>query len=373
MLKLPEKIKKLYLDIAKQQNISEEDIFSNLKWLRFYLDFCHKYAYLKSSPDSLVLFMEKLKQKQQTEQQIKLAKRAINLFYKLIECHNKNGKQNPQFKQTEIKKQPQTTSREGEITKNQSWEKEYQTLKNEIKIRQLSPKTYKAYKGWVYRFQAFLKSKSPALLTSNDAKQYITNLAVVENVSASSQNQAFNALLFFYRYVIRKDFGQFDNIPRAKKIKYEPAVLSRREVDAILENLVYPVKLCGQVLYGCGLRLAEGVNLRIRDFDFDEGIITVFGKGRKFRKIFLPKRIIPDLQAHFKRVENLYIQDMKASFDGAFMPDQVENKYKNSAKDFGWQFAFPAKRLTRLTGTKIYRRYHIHESVIQKSIKSITE
>lgn len=111
--------------------------------------------------------------------------------------------------------------------------------------------------------------------------------------------KAFNALLFFYRYVLKIEFGDFKDIPRAKRTKYAPSVLSRKEIDDIIDNLEYPYSLVVKLLYGCGLRLNEGLNLRVRDFDFDEGIVTIYGKGRKFRKVLLPKRVIPELKNHF--------------------------------------------------------------------------
>ncbi|MDZ7721660.1 MAG: integron integrase [candidate division KSB1 bacterium] len=251
---------------------------------------------------------------------------------------------------------------------DQNWQHEHKRLIEEIRIRQYSPRTLKSYTTWIYKFQAFVKSKSPQLIESNDAKQFITFLSV--KVSASTQNQALNALLFFFRHVLDKEFSHFDNISHAKRTKYTPTVLSRKEIDDILVNLNYPFNLIVQLLYGCGLRLNEVINLRVHDFDFDNGTLTVFGKGRKFRKVLLPKKIIPDLQEHLRRVKKLHKQDLSNNYSGVFMPDQVELKYKNSAKELAWQFFFPAKQLTRIPDTKTCRRYHLHESHVQKAVKA---
>ncbi len=126
---------------------------------------------------------------------------------------------------------------------HESWENEFQMLKNEITLRQYSLKTLKSYTTWVRRFHAFLKSKSPKLIEWMDAKEFITHLAEKKQVSASTQNQAFNALLFFYRYILKKEYGDFKNIPRAKRTKYAPAILSRKEIDDIIDNLEYPYTL----------------------------------------------------------------------------------------------------------------------------------
>ena len=250
-----------------------------------------------------------------------------------------------------------------------NWQNEHKRLTEEIRIRQYSPRTLKSYSTWIRKFQTFVKSKSPRLVESNDAKQFITFLSV-NKVSASTQNQAFNALLFFFRYVLDKEFKQFDNISRTKRTKYTPTVLSRKEIDDILVNLRYPFNLIVQLLYGCGLRLNEVINLRVHDFDFDNGNLTVFGKGRKFRKVLLPQKSIPDLREHLRRVKKLHKQDLSKHYSGVFMPDQVEGKYKNSAKELAWQFFFPAKQLTRIPDTKTYRRYHLHESHVQKAVKA---
>ena len=188
-------------------------------------------------------------------------------------------------------------------------------------------------------------------------------------ISASTQNLAFNSLLFFFRHVLKKDFSNFHNIPRAKRSKYTPTVLSRKEIDAIIAHLDPPFDLVVKLLYGCGLRLSEGLNLRVQDFDFGDGKVTVYGKGRKFRITVLPRTIIPKLEAHLEKVKKLHQQDLKNNYDGAFMPGQSEKKYKNSATEFGWQFFFPAIQLTKIPGTKQYRRYHLHSSHVQKAVK----
>ncbi|MDZ7721623.1 MAG: tyrosine-type recombinase/integrase [candidate division KSB1 bacterium] len=116
------------------------------------------------------------------------------------------------------------------------------------------------------------------------------------------------------------------------------------------------------MLYGCGLRLSKAINLRVHNFDFDNGTLTVFGKGRKFRKVLLPKKIIPDLQEHLRRVKELHKHDLSKNYAGVFMPDQMERKYKNSAKELARQFFLPAKQLTRIPDTETCRRYHLHET-----------
>ncbi|MBW1804523.1 MAG: integron integrase, partial [Deltaproteobacteria bacterium] len=255
-----------------------------------------------------------------------------------------------------------------------NWAPIYDSIKAEISLRHYSPRTLRSYTGWVRRFQDYTRSKDTELLTSMDVKDYLTFLAVKKKVSASSQNQAFNALLFFYRHVLKKDFGDQKDVPRAKKRPYIPVVLSREEVDWIIENLRYPYHLVVNLLYGCGLRLFECLNLRVGSFNFDTGILTVHdGKGQKDRTVPLPEKIIPELKAHLESVIDLYQEDLKAGYSGPFLPAALEQKYKNAARELIWQWFFPAKTLTLVPEAKELRRYHLHESHVQKALRSVVK
>lgn len=235
-----------------------------------------------------------MKEKNQNEQQQKQAAHAISIFY---EIRLPNSKKTGDNKVTTKKKSlpPPITSEK--VLTNADWTSVYNSLDAEIKIRHYSPKTLKAYRGWVRQFQNFTKSNDSKLLCNTDVKDFLTFLAVKRKVSASSQNQALNALLFFFRHVLKTEFGELKDVPRAKRKPYIPVVLSRREIDAIIENLSHPYVLVVNLLYGCGLRLSECLNLRINSFNFDNLILTIHdGKGKKDRTVPLPESIIPDLK-----------------------------------------------------------------------------
>lgn len=176
--------------------------------------------------------------------------------------------------------------------------------------------------------------------------------------------------MFFFLHVLKKELSNFNDVPRAKRTKYVSSILSRREIDAIIANLDYPYSLVARLLYGCGLRLTEGLDIRIRDLDFDEGLVTVSGKGPKFRKVLLPRKVIAEMKQHLEQVKNLHTHDLDKGYAGVFMPDLLEKKYKNSAREFAWQFFFPAKELTGIPGTQTYRRYHLHETHVRKAVKA---
>jgi integron integrase len=246
----------------------------------------------------------------------------------------------------------------------------FDRLLSEIKIRHYSPKTLKAYRGWTRQFQSFTKSKDYSLLSQQDVIDFLSFLAVKQQVSASTQNQAFNALLFLFKQVLKKEFGEIKGVARAKRRPYIPAVLSREEIDLIFDHLEDPVNLIAKVLYGCGLRLFECLNLRVHNFNFDAGILTIHdGKGKKDRTVPIPQTIVLALKQQLQKVIAVHEADLKAKFAGTFLPDQLDRKYKNAAKEFIWQWLFPAQSLTLLSEAQEYRRYHIHESVVQKAIK----
>lgn len=238
----------------------------------------------------------------------------------------------------------------------------------EIKVRHYSRKTLRTYALWSRNFQKFLKNKPPEDLSTEDVKEYLTFLAVKCKVAASTQNQAFNSLLFFYRHGLKREFGMLRDVPRAKKSHYIPSVLSREEIDDILKQLSYPHNLVVKMLFGCGLRLFEGLQLRVRDFNFDAGMLTVHGKGKKDRTVPLPQAIVPELKKQLRVVGKLHEQDLAADYAGVFLDDAVEKKYPDAPKEYIHQWFFPQKYLTVAAENGERRRYHLHESDFQEAL-----
>ncbi len=402
MLKLPDNLIQLYTTSLLKKALSEKEGHFYKKWLRFYWDFCHKYQHDVFSSDSLPLFLIKLQTKGQSEQQQNQATQAVSLFYEVcdakkqrikcvvnnsshntidIEIASKNNENENINSDTliniEHKTSPSPVSKGIQGTFDQqsddtgkSWVFVFDNLVSEIKMRHYSPKTLKAYRGWVRRFQAFTKSKEYLLLSQKDVIDFLSYLAVEKQVSASSQNQAFNALLFLFKQVLKIEIGEIKGVVRAKRKPYIPTVLSRAEIELIFDHLDGPVVLIAKLLYGCGLRLFECLNLRVQDLNFDTRILTVHdGKGKKDRAVPMPESIIDELQKQLQSVVVIHEADMKEKYSGVFLPDRLDRKYKNAAKEFIWQWFFPAQSLTLLTSTEEKKRYHIHESVVQKAIK----
>ena len=406
MLAVPENVLARYNAVLKQRAVHETVHVHYRKWLRYFLDFCEKYSPPASKSEQVRLFIEKLKSKKQTPQQCTQAAHAVSLFFE-IQQPNKLRPLTPSAGNNLLPAQAQITKivvaedigltvlptalvaepppsftplagkrynewRCLEKSHSPAWDQAIEVLASEIKLRHYSRKTLKTYADWGRKFQRHLTDKPPEELTSLDVKEYLTHLAVKQHVASSTQNQAFNALLFLFRHVLKKDFGDQRDVPRAKKSKYIPVVLSRAEIDTIIGHLEYPFDIVVSLLYGCGLRLFECLGLRVQNFNFAEGILTVHGKGDKDRTVPLPQRLIPALTKQLEVVSKLHDKDLAANYSGVFLVDSLEKKYPAAAKDFIWQWFLPQKELTPIPGTKEQRRYHLHESHVQEALKKAT-
>jgi integron integrase len=244
-------------------------------------------------------------------------------------------------------------------------------LQDEILLRHYSPKTLQAYAGWLRKFRGFVANTAPTELTSAKAKRFLADLAVRRQVSAAAQNQAFDALLFLFRHVFGKELGDLSDTPRAKRRKSIPTVLSRQEVDLLLAGLQEPYALLAMLMYGCGLRRSEAANLRIHHFNVDTGMLSVqFGTGGTSRTVPLPKQSHGAIMRQFEKVRELHHEDMTKGYDGVFLPASFDKKAKSAARELVWQWCFPAPRLTRVVATREVRRYHGHETDIQRAIKA---
>ncbi len=285
------------------------------KWLRFYFDFNEKYRHDPENPDSLPEFINKLRDKNQPKDFQKQAYHSILLYYDMLGIHPEWL--DNQSEMTPVQEDVLAYRKACKKPHPASWKPVYEKLSNEVKVRHYSPKTYKAYSTWVRQFQHFVKGRAPEILTVDDVKAFLTHLAVEKHISASSQNQAFNALLFFFRHVLGREFGKVDGVVRAKRKPYIPVVLARAEIDLIISKLRYPYDLVVKMLYGCGLRLAECMNIRINNFNLDMGILTIHdGKGKKDRCLPLPETILTDIHRQIDVVRRIHRQDLEEGIAG---------------------------------------------------------
>jgi integron integrase len=247
----------------------------------------------------------------------------------------------------------------------------FDRLRSELRQRHYSLRTEKAYENWVGRFLTFHQLKAPDRINSEGIKAYLDYLAQVRSVSASTQNQALNAIVFLYEQVLKVEAGQFQDFVRARRPTHLPTVLTREEVQRLLDALSGVSYLMAGLLYGSGLRLMECLRLRIKDIDLAQRQIMVRdGKGQKDRATVLPEKFIRPIEAQLDQVKAIYKEDRKAGTGGVSLWPSLERKYPNAPREWIWQYVFPASQLTIDPRSGQVRRHHIHPSSLQKAVKS---
>jgi integron integrase len=244
-------------------------------------------------------------------------------------------------------------------------------LSKTIQLKHYSKATNRMYCGYVAEFIDFQMKQPEPAHGAKAIEEYLTHLAINKHVAASTQNVAFNALLFFYRRVLGIEPGEI-NASRAKKPQRVPVVCTRQEVQAILDHLKGDIWLVCAMLYGCGLRNeVDCLQLRIKDIDFGQNTVTIReSKGGSARVLNLPESLTDRLKRHIVKVKAMHDQDLLDGWGVVELPGALAKKYPNANKEFGWQFLFPAAARWINEETKQQGRPHIHETAIQKAVKS---
>jgi len=241
-------------------------------------------------------------------------------------------------------------------------------LRRALRLRHYSRRTEQAYVHWVRRFVVFSRMRHPAELGDAEISAFLTDLAVRRRVSASTQNQALGALLFLYRDVLGRRVAWLDGMVHAKRGGRLPVVLTADEVCAILKHLEGECWLVAVLLYGAGLRLMEALQLRVKDLDFERHEIRLrAGKGGKDRVTVLPAVVCKALQAHLEVVRRQHERDLKGGGGNVALPGALDRKLPGAARDWVWQWVFPATRLYVNPETKEVGRHHLHETVVQRA------
>jgi integron integrase len=243
-------------------------------------------------------------------------------------------------------------------------------VRDAIRLKHYSYRTEETYVHWCRRFILFHNKRHLSEMGTAEVTQFLTHLAVQEQVAASTQNQALSAIVFLYRVVLQQELTGIDAV-RAKPSRYLPTVLSPEEVHLVISHLYGVYKLLIQLLYGSGLRLSEGLQLRVKDVDFAQRQLLIWDtKGRESRVTMLPTRVLEPLQVHLQGVRHLHNQDLDRGYGLVYLPFALERKYPNAERQWIWQYAFPADRLSRDPRSGVIRRHHLHETGIQRAVRS---
>jgi len=230
------------------------------------------------------------------------------------------------------------------------------------RFRHLSLRTEETYRNWIKRYIFYHGKRHPKELDSEHVRSFLTYLAVDEKVSASTQNQAFNALLFLYRQVLKTEPLNIEGVERARHSRRLPVVFTKAEATAVLARM----KGEHQLIAG----LMEAVRLRVKDIDFGRGEITVRdGKGEQDRVTMLPRALKEPLARQIGAARRMHLDDLKRDFGAVYLPYALERKYRNAARDFIWQYLFPAEKLSADPRSGKIRRHHVSEQNVQRAVK----
>jgi integron integrase len=330
-------------------------------WVSRFLDFSSKDAGTNPS-EMLAEFINSLESNGKlVEWQIEQARNALIIYADYIK--DKNG-------YSKIKKENSDENKPKIIIANATTTLD--EMRRLIRLKHYSYNTERSYLDWVKRFFSFVQGEGrndAVLCTRENVKNYLSHLAIRQRVSSSTQNQAFNAILFLFREVLKINLDNLSGTVRAKRGKKLPVVLSVEEVMELLYHLSGRSLVAAQLLYGSGLRLMECIRLRVQDIDFDSNLIIVrSGKGDKDRATVLPKSVVETLREHLSNVKELHNQDLSQGYGEVFLPNGLNRKYPNAARIWGWQYVFPSDRLSVDPRSGAVRRHHISDTSIQSAL-----
>lgn len=348
-------------------------------WLRKYADFhgASKVDAIPVTSELAIEFLKSLKAQQAPAWQRLQAVRAVQQYVWMVLKSNCAGLDSIRQKLSDLaaseKYGSPVKAREETLHGIDEREPEpVQELRRRLRTQHYARRTEMAYTGWVSRFLSANGATTMAeteKLGEGEIKEFLSSLAVERNVSASTQNQATSALLYLFQKVLGRDIEFLDGV-RAKTPDRLPVVLSEGEVGRLLSELGGRDLLIAQLLYGAGLRLMEGLRLRVKDVCFDQRQLTIRdAKGGKDRVTVLPEMACAGLKLQLELARQQHDQDLAEGFGEVWLPDAIAAKWPLAARDFGWQFVFPAARQSEDPRTGAIRRHHIHESVFPAALK----
>ncbi len=243
-------------------------------------------------------------------------------------------------------------------------------VRGKIRLKHYSIRTEQAYLDWIKRFIRHFDKRHPRELGADEVEAFLTHLAVAGKVAASTQNQAKSALLFLYREVLEVQLPWLDNVAQAKTPKRLPVVLTRAETQSVLMRLKGTHWLIASLLYGTGLRLMEGLRLRVKDVDFSRGEILVRdGKGFKDRVTMLPATLAQPLKEHLAKVNALHQRDLAGGGGEVYLPYALDRKYPTAGREWMWQYIFPSATLSVDPRSGKTRRHHLQDQAVQRALK----
>ncbi len=336
--------------IRERRLVPERNHAYYLSWVRRYLQ-SEVPAVITSETDRVRFFCEQLERGGKAQDwQVDQARRAVELY---LNVYQKAGQVVPVV----------------QIPIVADAESARERLRELLRVRHYSIHTERTYMEWVERFLAYAQDNRLDWQAGGTVRSYLAYLATVRDVASSTQNQAFNALLFLFREVLKQDIPDMASV-RARRGSKLPVVLSVEEVRAVLKAAPETARLMLELTYGAGLRVSETIRLRIKDLDFDNHLVFVrAGKGDKDRSTLLPKRLDDPLRVQIERVKVLHERDVVAGHGSVYLPHALDRKYPQAEFAVGWQYLFPATELSVDPRSGKVRRHHLMDEVLQRAMR----
>lgn len=347
--------------IEKRNLVTEKYIRYYLHWIKRFLEDSEASNPGLSHKDCLHIYLDKLKNDQQVEDwQVEQAERAVKIYlFTYLPAVNSNGDEKPQ-------ELPDDSRQFADKTMNK--------VRELLRLRHYSYRTEQTYVEWCYRFLRYANHNKLTPTESATVKSYLSHLAIKKNVSSSTQNQAFNALLFLFRNVFEKNLENIKDTVRAKRGSKLPVVFTQKETAELFSHISGKHLLMLQLIYGGGLRLSELTRLRVKDIDLGNRLLYIrSGKGDKDRTTLLAEAVVPRLKDHLEKVHALHRSDLDAGGGEVYLPTAIDRKYPNAATEWKWQYVFPADNLSRDPRSGKVRRHHISDKTVQHGMRQALE
>ena len=340
--------------LKAKRKVGDKYIPYYVKWADLYCRYAEKKNVPVGSSGLIGKFIEDISP-DFADWQVDQAKKAVSLYCYFIASDN--------LKNDSVKVP------EAQI--NEEYLKLREAMISSLRLHHRSYQTEKTYLGWFDRFAVHLGYKNADDLNGADVKNFLSWLSVERKVSSSTQRQALNALVYFFKNVLRKEADDLYESVGAKRTRRLPVVLTKEELSVIFSYLEEPYKLACKIIYGSGLRLTELLKLRIKDIDFDRNCITVIsGKGDKDRIALLPINVVKELRKHIESVRKIHLRDRENSIPGVEMPSALEREYPNASIEWAWFWLFPSGKLSIDPRSNTVRRHHLYPTSIQRTFKN---
>jgi integron integrase len=333
--------------------VPEKNLPYYLSWVRKFLQATLPSAAVTPN-DRLKAYIDQLgRDTRVTEWQIQQASRAVDLYQRI-------------FLKEEAKSGEPETDSERDVTEAEA---AYCRMRELMRIRHYAYRSEQTYLDWTRKFIAYATAHDLDWRKEAAVRSYLSYLATALNVAASTQNQAFNALLFLQREVLGTVVGDIGGV-RAKRGPKLPVVLTAQEVSSLLKEVEGDARLMLELTYGAGLRVSELVRMRVKDLDFDNRLVFVrAGKGDKDRSSLLPRRLVEPLKRQLQEVKVIHDRDLAAGHGSVYLPFALDRKYVNASREYGWQYLFPARDLAVDPRSGVVRRHHIGDVVVQRAMR----